>query len=267
MSGGKGGSQTATVEIPEWIEGPAKQNIARAQQVQQLGYMPYYGPDVAAFTPTQQAAFGSNIAAAEAFGLVPQGQLTAASGMPAPQPFTGGVRGYSTGGGLFNEAAQRLAARRPNQMAAYNQLFIDPIMDPEAVGGAIYNQNMKDTLAAQIAAGDTAGAQNTIQAVEAEGGSWDDIMASSPTYSSFDEAMTGMGQGFSTLGDSLSNLSVTGFLSDAVSDVGSSLTGGDARSDGMSGFSGYGEGMSDFGGGFTDGDLSDDEFSDDSFGW
>ena len=56
MAGGKGGSQTSSVEIPEYIEKAAQRNLNKAERISQLGYVPYYGPDVAAFTPMQQAA-------------------------------------------------------------------------------------------------------------------------------------------------------------------------------------------------------------------
>lgn len=71
MSGGKGGSQSSSVSIPGYLEDAAKQNIARAEQVQQLGYQPYYGLDVAGFNPTQQAAAQMNIDTAQAFGMMP----------------------------------------------------------------------------------------------------------------------------------------------------------------------------------------------------
>ena len=82
--GGKGGKKTEETTIPEWLRGPAARNLQRAEAVQQLEYMPYYGPDVAAFTPAQNAAFDTNIGAGEAFGLLAPNTLTATSGMPTP---------------------------------------------------------------------------------------------------------------------------------------------------------------------------------------
>jgi hypothetical protein len=120
--GGKGGGQTQKVEIPKWIEEPATRNLARAEAAQQIGYQPYYGPDVAAFNPTQLAAMQSNIGAAEAFGLLQPG-MTAAQGMPAPQTFAGGQMGYSSAP-LFEQAVAEMQARDPAQAAAYNRLFV-----------------------------------------------------------------------------------------------------------------------------------------------
>lgn len=124
--GGKGGSQKTTSSIPDWVQAPAERNIARAEEAQKIGYMPFYGPDVAAFNPTQQAAFNTNISAAEAFGMVPQGSLTAMQGMaPTPNTYAGGLQAYSSGD-LFDQALAELKTRRPGQVAQYDRLFVDP---------------------------------------------------------------------------------------------------------------------------------------------
>ena len=124
--GGKGGSRQTSTSIPAWVQAPAERNIARAEVAQKVGYMPFYGPDVAAFNPTQQAAFNSNISAAEAFGMVPQGSLTAMQGMaPTPNTYAGGLQAYSSGA-LFDQALAELKARRPGQVAQYDRLFVDP---------------------------------------------------------------------------------------------------------------------------------------------
>jgi hypothetical protein len=124
MAGGKGGSTTSSVQVPEYIEEAAKRNLARADVISQIGYVPYYGPDVAAFTPTQEAAFQNVAGQAGAFGLsTPAGGAMA--GMPAPQEFAGGIQGYSSAP-LFEQAQADLAAKRPAQVNLMNSLFIDP---------------------------------------------------------------------------------------------------------------------------------------------
>jgi len=40
MSGGKGGGQSTKTEIPAWAEAATKRNLARAEEVQKIGYMP-----------------------------------------------------------------------------------------------------------------------------------------------------------------------------------------------------------------------------------
>src|SRR5210317_1204580 len=91
----KGGSQTTSVEVPEYIEEAAKRNLTKAEGISQIGYVPYYGPDVAAFSPLQEAAMQNVGGQAGAFGLAtPAGGPMA--GMPTAQEFAGGIRGYSS---------------------------------------------------------------------------------------------------------------------------------------------------------------------------
>jgi len=121
--GGKGGSQTSATSIPDWVKNPSIRNISRAEQAQQIGYQPFYGLDVAAPNETQMAAGQMNIDAAQAFGMLPQGQqnLTAFSGMPEAQT-VGGVRGYSSAP-MFEQAVQAGAQANPTQAQIYNTLF------------------------------------------------------------------------------------------------------------------------------------------------
>jgi hypothetical protein len=123
MSGGKGGSNTQTTEIPKWLEEPAIRNIARAETAQKIGYMPWQGPDVAAFNPTQTAAMQQNIGASEAFGLTPTGTLTPLQGMPTPTTFAGGMQGYSAMP-LYEQAKAELASKQPSDVSQYNKLFV-----------------------------------------------------------------------------------------------------------------------------------------------
>ena len=120
MSGGKGGGQSTKTEIPEWAESATKRNLARAEEVQKIGYMPYYGPDVAGFTPTQQAAMQNNLAAASAFGMA--APTDAMAGMPQAQDFGGGISGYSSGN-LFDQAVAEFERREPAYAKEYNELF------------------------------------------------------------------------------------------------------------------------------------------------
>jgi hypothetical protein len=125
MSGGKGGSTTSSVEIPEYIERAAQENLNRAQAIAQMGYVPYYGPDVAAFTPMQEAAMQNVASAAGAFGLAtPTG--ASVTGMPTATEYAGGIRGYSSAP-LFEQAQAELARRRPAQKSYIDSFFIDPV--------------------------------------------------------------------------------------------------------------------------------------------
>ena len=138
MAGGKGGSTTSTVEVPQYIEDAARRNLERADLISQIGYVPYYGPEVAAMTPAQEAAFASTQQLGSAFGLpttlgtstLPSATVGIRSsdydmGVPAPQTFAGGVRGYSSAP-MFEQAQYELGRRRPAQKAFIDSLFIDP---------------------------------------------------------------------------------------------------------------------------------------------
>lgn len=138
MAGGKGGSTTSTVEVPQYIEDAARRNLERADLISKIGYVPYYGPEVAAMTPAQEAAFASTQQLGSAFGLpttlgtstLPSATVGIRSsdydmGVPAPQTFAGGVRGYSSAP-MFEQAQFELGRRRPAQKAFIDSLFIDP---------------------------------------------------------------------------------------------------------------------------------------------
>ena len=120
MSGGKGGSQTSQVEIPSWIQQPSIRNMARAEDVQQIGYQPYMGPDVAGFTQPQQQAMQSNIDAASAFGLVDPG-MNAMDGMPQATDYNG-LSGYSSFP-LYEQAVNDMKEANPRQAQVYDSLF------------------------------------------------------------------------------------------------------------------------------------------------
>lgn len=122
MSGGKGGSTTTKVEIPAWLEDAAKSNLARADEIAKIGYTPYFGPDVAALTPMQQAAMRNTNSAASAFGMAAPSDPMA--GMPAAQDF-GGVQGYSAAP-LYQGSVDALRASNPAQYDAIRSMFIDP---------------------------------------------------------------------------------------------------------------------------------------------
>jgi len=121
--GGKGGGQTTTAEIPEWAKEPTIRNLQRAEDVQQIGYMPYMGPDLAAFNQTQMGAMQNQLDAASAFGM--SAPSTPMQGMPQAQDFGGGMMGYSAYP-IFEQAQRELAAKNPLQQQAYDDLFVEP---------------------------------------------------------------------------------------------------------------------------------------------
>ena len=122
--GGKGGSTTSEVKIPQWLEDAARANLAQAGEVSQIGYVPYYGPDVAAMTPMQESAIQNINQGASAFGMAAPSDPMA--GMPQAQEFAGGVRGYSSAP-IFEQSLAQLEQNRPGQFEAISRMFIDPV--------------------------------------------------------------------------------------------------------------------------------------------
>ena len=118
--GGKGGSTKSAQEIPSWMREPAIRNIARAEQAQQIGYQPFFGLDVAAVNPTQQAAGQAKISAAQAFGMAPE-NLTAYSSLPQTETIDG-ITGYSSAP-LYLDAVARAGEANPTQKEIYDSLF------------------------------------------------------------------------------------------------------------------------------------------------
>jgi len=122
MAGGKGGSQTTRVQIPGWLEDAGQRTVQRGEDVARIGYVPWGGPDVAATTPMQNAAFQGANSAANAFGLPTVSNPT---GMPQASTYAGGVRGYS-GRPMYDRAIADLQANRPGQYDAIMRMFVNP---------------------------------------------------------------------------------------------------------------------------------------------
>lgn len=121
--GGSTQTQTQTSELPSWLQDAAKENLSRAQYVSQLGYMPYYGLDTAAFSPMQLQGMQATGMGAQAFGLAPQG-FDATAGIPTPKTSNLGFSGYSSGD-LYDQAVKELGNRNAGQVGAYNDMFLN----------------------------------------------------------------------------------------------------------------------------------------------
>jgi hypothetical protein len=128
MAGGKGGKQTSETTIPQYIEDAARRNLSKADAIAATGYVPEYGPSVAAFTPMQEAGFQNTADAASAFGLS-GGNLSARDlrgGMDAPTTYAGGVRGYSSAP-MYEDMLAQLEANAPGQYDYLRSFSIDPV--------------------------------------------------------------------------------------------------------------------------------------------
>ena len=118
--GGKGGSKTTETTIPEWVRAPADRNLQRAEAVQQLEYMPYFGAQVAALNENQTNAMQNNANAASAFGLLAPTDVMA--DMPTPTTYANGMKGYSSMP-IYDQAMAELKTSNPSNMDAYDALF------------------------------------------------------------------------------------------------------------------------------------------------
>ena len=119
----KGGSQDQGMTLPKFYETALQQQIGMAGDVSQTGYVPYYGPEVAAFSPMQQASFQGTDQMASAFGMPTTGGQQY---MPEAQTFAGGVQGYSSQP-IYQQAVDTLAANRPAQAAQLESFTINPV--------------------------------------------------------------------------------------------------------------------------------------------
>lgn len=131
----KGGEESSTANLPAWQEKGYQQGLNLAKDVSQIGYVPYYGPDVAGFSPLQQASFQGTDQMAAAFGMPTTG---GAAYMPQAETFAGGIQGYSSAP-MYNQAVAELAANAPAQAKYLASFGIDPVTG--AVGSrAVNNQ-------------------------------------------------------------------------------------------------------------------------------
>ena len=131
----KGGEQSTEATLPKWQEQAYQQGLNMAKDVSQVGYVPYYGPDVAAFSPLQQASFQGTDLMAGAFGMPTTGGQAY---MPQAETFAGGVQGYSSAP-IYEQSKAALAAKAPAQAQYLASFGIDPVTG--AVGSrAVSNQ-------------------------------------------------------------------------------------------------------------------------------
>jgi hypothetical protein len=110
------GSSTQKTEIPKYAEDASKQALGMANARNELGYIPYYGPDVAAFNPMQMNAMQGANTMAQSMGLP-----TAGLSLMTPQDFGGGVFGHSSQP-LYQSNMDSLEAANPELFAALRAL-------------------------------------------------------------------------------------------------------------------------------------------------
>lgn len=106
-----GTSSTQRTEIPQYIEDAGRLALQRAMQMQEMGYMPYMGPEVAAVNPYEQAMAANVGGMASAYGLQAPSSIDM-GGMPTVS--YGGMTGY-TSYPAYIQNLQALQQARPDQ--------------------------------------------------------------------------------------------------------------------------------------------------------
>jgi hypothetical protein len=135
------GSKSVTEnKIPAYMEEAGKLAVEEAKKIKEMGYLPYFGPEVAAINPYEQAMAQNVGGMASAFGLA----APAAMDMSGVDTMTsGGVTGYTTAPAYF-AALERLKETRPDQYEFFANLGrFDPI-----TGAANPNYNPNPTTTA-----------------------------------------------------------------------------------------------------------------------
>lgn len=152
MSGGKGGSQSSQVQIPGYMEDALRQQLARAQAVQNMPYAPIMGPTMAGFTSGQKAGMESQAALAQRMGIIPQEYDVASGYMPGAIDVGNGLTAYAS----YPGAKERvLAAYEENPQL---QRSMEALYTPETY---------EDFMRSQII--DKARANGTLDALVASG--------------------------------------------------------------------------------------------------
>lgn len=122
-----GGSskQTDKPYVPSYAETGMQQTIGMATDLAPLAdtYTPLYGPQVASFSPMQEASFQGTDMMAGAFGMPTSGGQQY---LPPAQTFDGGIQGYSARP-MVEGMIDQFREERPAQ-AEYRESFgIDPV--------------------------------------------------------------------------------------------------------------------------------------------
>lgn len=132
-----GGGETKTKnEPPKWFNDAAIKSLEVADQINQAGYVPYQGNEIAAFNPQQNMAMQS---AADWMGAANgQRPINATSSMPQPKMGVdnSGVLGYGSYEGLMSNL-QAMQQRSPDQYKQLTKFGGDMLARPGQIPGNI----------------------------------------------------------------------------------------------------------------------------------
>jgi hypothetical protein len=128
MGGSLGASekQKQVSTPPAWWEGAAKDAIAWGKDTAKIGYVPYMGPEIAAFNPQMIDAMQQSADWSAAFNTPGQSApQVSASLMPATD-YGNGMMGYSSYPGYLEQIGQ-LEQTYPGIAGLIKSFFIDPV--------------------------------------------------------------------------------------------------------------------------------------------
>ena len=195
-----GGSSktTSASTVPAWVSQAQQDALARAQSASRIGNVGYYGPDVAAMTPSQTAAMQGTNMAASAFG---QPTVDVTAGMPTATNY-GGMNAYSSGAG-YDAALAELKARFPGQFDAIMAQFVNPVTGAMPAGYSQTQMGMPVQAPASPVRDRSSNDSNSYQTTSQSG----------TGYTSFRDRFDGGGQGRS--GSTFSGGLLSGMLNKA----------------------------------------------------
>jgi len=141
MGGGKGGSQTTTVKLPEELEQGSVGTLGAALQSASLPYAANRGVTIADFAPQQYAAMRNAESGAGAFGFAQSDP--SAQYLPPALLGAGGARGFSTGA-LYDQnvnvsMTEDDLARREALLQNYG-LIGDKVLSGKRIGSVPVNK-------------------------------------------------------------------------------------------------------------------------------
>jgi hypothetical protein len=135
---------SSTQTPPAWLSGAAQQNVGFAQNLQNTGFTPYTGSQVASFSPQQQQSFGlgSDIAGGiqpyvgQAGGLI-SNYANAGPGSVSPQTIASQMSPYMNN--YVNLALQPQLEQLNQQFAGQNKSFDSAATGAGAFGDSSWN--------------------------------------------------------------------------------------------------------------------------------
>ena len=163
MGGGSQKQKTSGKSVakpPQWFEDAAIKSLEVADRINQAGYVPYMGNEIAAFTPMQERAMQS---ASDWMSAANGGaKVDAMAGMPQAKVDGSGVKGYASAPGMMRNL-ELLRERLPAQYDLLTQFGGDLLANPSKPASAVANSpwNVGATAAASSSASRAAPASNT----------------------------------------------------------------------------------------------------------